>query len=105
MAEKAIEATPVSDRVTDRWIKVVAGLVTLTATLMSYIGYEFISEQKQTNASLVKIQDKMNEKFTIYEVMFEKHSGKITRIEEDVKEVRDVQINYGKRIIRLERRR
>ena len=77
----------------------------ITIPLIGFIGYMMITEISQANTSLKTIKDTL---ITIL-IEQERNRGKfaniesgITRIKLDVKEVRDVQTNYGERIYKLE---
>ena len=108
MNDKRNEVSQVQDRITDRWIKVLSLFAMLTIPLIGTIGYQndakqqsIIDGQKATN----KVLKEVVETLSVYNVMLENHTGRISRTEADVKEVRGVVIDHTKRIIILEGRK
>lgn len=95
------EVTEVADRPAELWIKVLGLVAIVTLPLIGVIGGFLIDGQKETNVSLGKINDAI----TTFSVKLENHNGRISRVERDVKEVIEVQSNYGTRINNLERRK
>ena len=95
------KVTQVNDRPAELWIKVLSLVAMITLPLVGVIGSFLIDGQKETNSSLEKI----NNAITSFSVKLENHDGRISRVEDDVKEVRDVQDNYGQRIFKLEEKR
>jgi hypothetical protein len=77
----------------------------LTIPLLAVIGYmnnekqkTFIAGQDAMNIELKEIRKEMR----ATSIKSENHEGRISRAEDDVKEIRDTQGNYGKRINKLE---
>ena len=90
----------------DSWkITILDVVAVITIPLIGVIGYLnddkqmlIIESQRATNATLEKVVETL----TLFSIKFENHEGRISRAEDDVREIRDTQSNYGKRINKLE---
>lgn len=90
--------TIVSDKPAELWIKVLSLVAMITIPLVAVIGGLLITGQKETNAELKNITEKLN----AYNAELKTHASRITRAESDVKEVRGVSKENSDRIYILE---
>ena len=98
MKEDKRKVNEVRDRPTEVWIKMLFAVTAIAVALVAYMGDRFIVNQDK----LIDGQNRTTEEVGKINGNLQAYESRISRNEQDVKEVRDVTTNHEGRIIKLE---